>query len=457
MDGFIVRRMAVSASDPSSRNQNFSTCIAPRQLEAFSLRLWGRVTDLLSVLGIVVAALGGAAIGIERERSGHASGVHAHFGGVRTFTLLGGAAGAAGLLAVSGYVGIAVALVCGSLALIVVAYGAASQHHVDATTEVAAIVVVATGFLAGIGWTRLSSGMVAITALLLIEKSRLHAFVGRIDDEELRAAVRFAVMAVVILPLLPAGPFEQFGGIKPRELWLLVLFFSGMSFAGYLARRVTGSAQGYPWAGVLGGMVSSTAVTFTFARLSRAEPALSRALAIGAIGACTMLFPRVLLAAVVLSPAVARWLAPLTAVAFAIGAIVFVLFLRRSSTETDGVGDSKNPLQIGPALQMALTFQIVLFAVQFVRRWFGDVGLLVSGAVLGLTDVDALTLSMARGTESGIDPLVAARAIAVGILANCGLKAALALGLGTTPFRRFTVTALGGMIAALAVSLLIVR
>jgi uncharacterized membrane protein (DUF4010 family) len=415
------------------------------------------VPDFFPVLGIIVAALGGAAIGIERERSGHASGVHAHFGGVRTFTLLGGAAGLAGFLAVSGYPAIAVALVSGSLALVAVAYAAASRHHVDATTEVAAIVVVAAGFLAGVGWIRLSSGVVAIVALLLIEKSRLHAFVGRIDDSELQAAARFAVMAVVVLPLLPTGPFERLGGIKPRELWLLVLFFSGMSFAGYLARRVIGSAQGYPWAGVLGGIVSSTAVTFTFARLSRSEPSLSRPLAIGAVGACTMLFPRVLIAAVVLSPAVARWLSPLTATAFAIGAIVFVVFLRRSSIETDGVGDAKNPLQIGPALQMALTFQAVLFAVQFVQRWFGDVGVLVSGAVLGLTDVDALTLSMARGTAHGIDPLLAARAITVGILANCGLKSALALGLGTTPFRKFIGPTLGAMIVALVVSLLIVR
>jgi uncharacterized membrane protein (DUF4010 family) len=415
------------------------------------------VTDLFHVLGVVVAALGGAAIGIERERSGHASGVHAHFGGVRTFTLLGGAAGLAGLLAVSGYAGIAVALVSGSLALVVVGYASASRRNVDATTEVAAVVVVATGFLAGIGWTQLSSGIVAIAALLLIEKSSLHAFVGRIDDDELRAAARFAVMAVVVLPLLPTGPFERLGGIKPQELWLLVLFFSGISFAGYLARRIIGSAQGYPWAGVLGGMVSSTVVTFTFARLSRSMPSLSRSLAIGAIGACTMVFPRVLIATVVLSPGVARWLAPLTAVALAIGAIVFVVFLRRSSTETDGVGEARNPLQIGPALQMALTFQFVLFAVQLVQRWFGDVGLLVSGAVLGLTDVDALTLSMARGTATGIDPLLAARAITVGILANCALKAALAIGLGTMPFRRFTVATLAAMIVALTVSLLIIR
>jgi uncharacterized membrane protein (DUF4010 family) len=358
---------------------------------------------------------------------------------------------------VSGYAVVAIGLISGLVALVVVGYASVSRSNIDATTEVAAIVVVASGFFAGIGWIRFSSGVVAITALLLVEKSRLHAFVDRIDDEELRAAARFAVMAVVVLPLLPAGPLDRFGGIKPRELWLLVLFFSGMSFAGYLARRVIGSAQGYPLAGLLGGLVSSTSVTFTFARLSRSEPALSRALAIGAVGACTTLFPRVLIATLVLNPDVARWVAPLTAAAFVLGAVVFVSYLRHSSAEANEVGNPKNPLQVGPALQMAVTFQLVLLAVQFMKRWFGDTGLLVSGAVLGLTDVDALTLSMARGASTGIDPLLAARAIIVGILTNCGLKAALSLGLGTKPFRRFTATVLAGMIVALVVSLVIVR
>jgi uncharacterized membrane protein (DUF4010 family) len=341
---------------------------------------------------------------------------------------------------------------------VAIGYLAASRNHVDATTEVAAVAVVATGFLAGIGQTELSSGAVAITALLLVEKSRVHALVARIDDEELRAAVRFGVMAVVILPLLPTGPFERLGGIKPREIWLLVLFFSGLSFAGYIARRAVGSARGYPLAGLLGGLVSSTSVTFTFALLSRSQTALSRALAIGTVGASTVLFPRVLVATLVLNPDVARSILPLTAAAFAMGATVFALNLRRLSASTDDVEAPKNPLQVWPALQMALTFQVVLLAVQFVKRWFGDVGLLVSGALLGFTEVDALTLSMARGAASGgIDSLVAARAIAIGILSNCVLKTALALGLGSPAFRRVAATVLAAMIVALGAALVIVR
>jgi uncharacterized membrane protein (DUF4010 family) len=416
------------------------------------------VGPLWPALGVVVAALGGLAIGIERQWSGHASGPYPHLGGVRTFTLIGGTAGMAGYLAQTEFLAVAALLVAGLMALVAIGYLAASRNHVDATTEVAAIVVVATGFLAGIGRTELSSGAVAITALLLVEKSRVHALVGRIDDEELRAAVRFGVMAVVILPLVPTGPFERLGGIKPREIWLLVLFFSGLSFAGYIARRAVGSARGYPLAGLLGGLVSSTSVTFTFARLSRNETALSRTLAVGAVAASTTLFPRVLVATLVLNPDVTRWILPLTAVAFAVGAAVFGLNLRRHSPEADDVEAPKNPLQVWPALQMAVTFQVVLLAVQFVKRWFGNAGLLVSGAVLGFTEVDALTLSMARGAASGgIDALVAARAITVGILSNCVLKAALALSLGSPTFRRITGTVLAAMIVALGAALFVVR
>ena len=149
---------------------------------------------------------------------------------------------------------------------------------------------------------RLASAIIALETLLLVEKSRLHALVQRIDDVELRAGVRFAVMACVILPLLPEGPYGPLGGIRPRELWALVLFFSALSFLGHVARRLVGPGHGYLVTGLIGGLVSSTNVTFTFARLSRGDPALERALAFGAVGANAVLYPRVLVATAVLNP-----------------------------------------------------------------------------------------------------------------------------------------------------------
>ena len=194
--------------------------------------------------------------------------------------MLGALAGLCGWLWKTGLTAPAAMLFAGAVAIVAVAYAAASRRDVDGTTEVAALVVLAAGLLAGTGAYRLASAIIALEALLLVEKSRLHSLVRRIDDTELRAGVRFAVMACVILPLLPKGPYGPFGGLRPRELWALVLFFSALSFLGHVARRLAGPGHGYLVTGLLGGIVSSTNVTFTFARLSRRDPAMSRALAL---------------------------------------------------------------------------------------------------------------------------------------------------------------------------------
>ncbi len=411
------------------------------------------MTDAATLMGIVVGALGGAAVGVERQRSVQGE-TAPKLGGVRTFTLLGGMSGVAGWLTTQHAEAVAAVIVAGAVLLCVVSYVATSKRGLDATTEVAGLVVIGAGFSSGLGWIALASGVIAISTLLLVEKSSLHALVRRIDDEELRAAARFGVMAIVILPLLPEGPYGPFGGIKPRELWLLVLFFTGLSFAGYFARRIFGATRGYPLAGLLAGVVSSTNATFTFARMSRRDAQLSEPLAVGAVAACTMLFPRVLAATFVLDRRVATAVVPYLAAPFLIGLVVLALLWR---TERGSAPQAaSNPLQIGPALQMAVTFQAVLLAVNIARGWFGTAGLLASGAVLGITDVDALTISMTKSASAGVDPRIAAEAIAAGILVNCAMKTALTVALGTGKFCRSAGPAIAAMALAIGVAIAVV-
>ncbi len=168
----------------------------------------------------------------------------------------------------------------------------------------------ASGLLAGVGAEAVASGITAVTLLLLVEKKQLHGVVSKIDRDEMRAGARFAVMAAVILPILPPGPDGPLGGIRPRQLWLFVLFFSGLSFLGYFARRTFGKNRGYAVAGTLGGLLSSTSVTLTFARLSQSAPEAGRALAAGTLGANVVLFPRVLIASTALAPALGLALWP---------------------------------------------------------------------------------------------------------------------------------------------------
>ena len=401
------------------------------------------------IAGLLIAALGGAAVGVERQWSGHAEGPRARFAGIRTFTMLGAVGGFSGWLWMTGVTAPAAILFAGGVALVAAAYVAGSRQDVDGTTEVAALVVLAAGFLAGMGSVTVASGIVAITTLLLVEKRQLHALVQRIDDVGLRSGARFAVMALVILPLLPEGPYGPFGGIRPRGLWAVVLFFSGLSFAGYAARRMVGPGHGYLVTGLLGGLVSSTNVTFTLARMSRTDASMDRALAFGAVGANAMLYPRVIVASAILNPAVVGPLVPYLAPPAAVAALAAVMGLRESTTVGVPTVAQRNPLQLGSALQMAALFQIVLMAVYVARETWGASGVFTSAAVLGLTDVDALTVSMARNVAQTVSPSVAATAIAIGVLTNTGMKLTLALLFGS---RRFQVIA-GGALALMLVAL----
>jgi uncharacterized membrane protein (DUF4010 family) len=408
-------------------------------------------------LGVIVAALGGMAVGVERQWSGHAAGPHARFAGVRTFFLLGGLAGMVGRLHANGASILASALLAAALGLVVVAYAAASRTEIDATTEVSAVVVMAAGILAGLGYLRLASGAIALTCLVLVEKSRLHALVKRIDDESLRAAARFAVMAIVVLPLLPSGPYGPWGSVRPRELWLLVLFCSGLSFGGFIARRALGDTHGYALAGLFGGLISSTNVALTFAHTSRHTRQLGASLADGVIAACTVLFVRVLVLTTVLAPSLAWVLLPYALAPLLVGLVALVVRVRARAGDVRRLEAPRNPLQVGAALQMAMMFQVVLLGVEVVRRLWGETGMMASGAVLGLTDVDALTIAMSKSIDAGVTLDVAARALAVGILANTALKLTIVLSMGAPAFRWATAFTLTAMTFALAGTLLLWR
>jgi uncharacterized membrane protein (DUF4010 family) len=407
-----------------------------------------------AVAGLIVAILGGAAVGVERQQSGHATGPAARLGGIRTFTLLGTLAGMGGLLIESEYLIPAAILIAGAMAVIIAGYVRASRKDIDATTEVAAIVVIGAGVFGGLGELRLSAALTTLTVLLLAEKPRLHGLVARLDEPTMLAAARFAVMSAVILPLLPEGPFGPGPGFKPRELWMLVLLFSGISFLGYISQRMSGDA-GYPLTGLLGGLVSSTSVALTFARLSKAHPQQGGPLATGVVAASLVSLVRVGVVVAVLNaallPILIRYLAPLS-----IGALIALAIAWRSLRRSEAKPPQpSNPLQFRNAIEMALLFQAVLFGVFYLRRWVGDSGLMAGGFLLGLTDVDALTLSMTRSVDSGTTVLAASRAIAIGIVSNSLLKAAIAMVIGSGRFRWHAGLSLIGMAAAGAAALML--
>ncbi|MEZ4588610.1 MAG: MgtC/SapB family protein [Gemmatimonadales bacterium] len=401
-------------------------------------------------LQLGVAALVGLAVGLEREWSGHARGPGARFAGIRTFLILGFLGGVAGALGSEGLWSVAAVLLGGGVLLVVAAYVMAARRtaeDVDGTTEAAALLVLGLAMLAGLGWLRVASGVTAVTVLALSEKSAIRSLVGRLSDEEVRGAAQFAVLALVVLPLLPAGPFGPFDAIEPRTLWIIVLLISAINYVGYVARRALGGARGYVITGALGGLVSSTAVTLSFARRSRQEEDNAAALAQGTVAACAVLLPRVIAVAAAVNPAfvprAGLLLAPVAVVALAL-----ILFGRSSATEEPAELGAKSPLQLGQALKLALAFQVVLLVLEFARFQFGGLGVITGAAVIGLTDVDALTLTMARMAVAETSELTAAVALVVGVMSNTVVKAGIAAFLGSPAYRRWTVPGLLAMALA---------
>ena len=410
------------------------------------------MTELETAARLAVAGLAGMAVGVEREWSGHASGPNARFAGVRTFLLLGGIGGVSGWL-LDAYPAVAAALLISAGALIVAAYLTAarrSSEAIDGTTETAAVLVLGLGVLAGLGWLKLASGAAAVAVLALGEKAVIRNFIARIGPAEMQAALQFAVLALVVLPLLPEGPIGPFGGIQPRALWAVVLVFSGLSFAGYIARRALGDAGGYQAMGALGGLVSSTAVTLTFSRQSQREPSNSTALAVGTVAACTVLVPRVLGLTLVLNPALLGTAAVGLAPIVLAGGLLIVIGRRHLAGGSPEATPPtpENPLHLGAAIKMAIAFQVVLSVLRVVTARFGNSGIFASAAVAGLTDMDALTFGMNR---LGADPAlvtVAARALVLGVLVNTGFKTGLAVTLGSPAYRRMAVPGLVALAAA---------
>jgi uncharacterized membrane protein (DUF4010 family) len=397
--------------------------------------------ELETGLRIAVAGLVGLAVGIEREWSGHATGPGARFAGARTFLLYGLTGGCAGFLHDRGVSLLSAFLLAGAAALAVAAYAIAARgpgrEAVDGTTEAAAIAVLGLGALAGLGEERLAATVGAVVVLALREKSAIQAFVRRLGEVELRAGLQFAVLALVLLPILPPGPYGPLGGIKPRELWIIVLLVSGLNFLAYLARRAIGETKGTTVAGMLGGLVSSTTVSLTFARQSRVRPGSATPLALGVVGARTILLPRLALLTLLLRPALTATVTPFFLPPLGLGALLLGLGWWRARRE-DAMSspEGRSPLRLGSAILLAAGFQLALMAMAFIRSRFGAPGVIVSAALLGLTDMDALTLSMTRLAAEPEMLHLAALAMAVGVLSNTSLKLLVVLTVGGGDFRR---------------------
>jgi uncharacterized membrane protein (DUF4010 family) len=408
------------------------------------------------VWGLAAAVLIGALVGIEREKKKSES-ADLGIGGVRTFILFslsGAVAALLGRALGSGWV-FAVPLL-GVIALTVAGYLAQARvkpRSLGLTTEVSAILVYLLGGACVAGHVEVALALGVGVSAALAYKQPLHDLVGKLGSSDIEAGVKLLAATFIVLPLLPREAIDPWGAIEPYSLWLLVILIAALSLIGYLATRALGPQRGAAVTGLAGGLVSSTAVTLTFARQSREEDGGSdAALASGLLLAWGIMFVRVIVeVAVVHAPLVPPLLLPMGAMGLVtlVLAGVFAARSRRVRQARPGEVPLKNPFSLTAAVQFALFFVVVLVVVKLTQMHFPGRGYYVVAGLAGLTDVDAITLSMAGLVrEGGTDAATGVATIVLASLTNTAVKCGMIVVLGGAGLRRRAVLATALLLAA---------
>lgn len=389
-------------------------------------------------LSLATALAVGLLVGLEREQSKPERG-GSQLGGIRTYPIFA-LIGALATMLETASMWLPLVALAGVIVFVAISYAGEVRRDADhgMTTEAS---VVATYLLGALATSRgvvepmhdrliLVAGLGVALTFLLSSKQFFHKLAGRVSREDYYATLKFLIVAVIVLPLLPDRTFGPLDAINARTLGLLVVTISGLSFVGYVAMKLFGAKRGLLLGAALGGLVSSTAVTLSFAGRTKEEPRLAP-VAAGAIAiAWTIMLGRVAVLVGIVHVALLETLAvPLGAMTLAALLGLAVTFRRGVDGHT-GELDLKNPFELGSAIKVTLVFAVVLFAMKAAQTYAGDQGLYLASALGGTTDVDAVTLSSARLAKDGIAALTATIAIAIAIAVNTVVKTGLAIGVG---------------------------
>jgi uncharacterized membrane protein (DUF4010 family) len=413
-------------------------------------------------LDFAIALFIGALVGLEREKSS-ASDEPRGIGGLRTFILFAQAGAVAAWLAVQFK---APWIFIGTGGCVTAMVLAGYREHVrqpqssrGLTTEIAALVVFLLGGTTLAGYPSLAVALAIATSALLAYKQPLHGWVGRLDQDDFHAGLKLLIATFIVLPVLPNRPVDPWGALNPYQMWWLVILIAGLSLVGYVVSRWLGPDRGLPLTGFFGGLVSSTAVSLTFARRSQDQAGaagLPDALATGLLLSWSVMFVRVLVAVGVVNPTLLSALAvPLAAMGLPtlLAAALFYFRSRRVRTVTQVAPVSlKNPFSLTSAIKFALLFAVVLWVVKVAERHFAAQGVYLIAGVAGLTDVDAITLSLAGQAKSTIAPSLAVTAIILAIISNTLVKCGFVVALGSPPLKRRILMATAVIVAGGVIS-----
>lgn len=379
--------------------------------------------DILVRLGLALGL--GLLVGLQRERS------RSVLAGFRTFplvTLLGFlsalvAQKLGGWIVAAGLIGLAGMIAAG------IFHGKPDDPGL--TTEVAMAVMFLLGAFLSFGPLAvpiIASGCIVI---LLHLKPQMQALAGKIGDADFRAVIQFILITLVILPVLPDRTFGPFDVLNPRRIWLMVVLIVGIGLAGYVVYKFFGERVGSLAGGLLGGLISSTATTVSYARRSCQAPGTEAAAAFAIMLASSVVFLRVLILIGVTAPKLfeACWL-PLATILLSVSGIGLVAWPRQTSSEAKPP-DQKNPSELKAALFFAALYAVVLILAAAARESLGARGLLLVALASGLTDMDAITLSLSQMVQAGsLDAGNGWRMILAASLSNLAFKTGIIAVLG---------------------------
>lgn len=393
-------------------------------------------TDLFLRLGLALAI--GLLLGLERGWHGREESEGGRIAGIRTFALTGLLGGVSGWLADLTTPLLPALALLALAGLLSVSYWARLQEDDDIglTTEVALLLTFGLGAATSLGAMAPAAAVAVVAAILLSMKRWLHGWIREIERLELEAVFKLALLSVVILPLLPDQGYGPGDVLNPYQIWWAVVIVAGLSFVGYVAIRLAGARFGMLATGLFGGLASSTSTSLALARLVQAQEALASAAAAGIVVAGSVTFLRILVLVAVFEPALIAPLAVPMGVMAVTGLSGAALIHLRSNGKRSKDGEIEgiaNPLDLTTALAFGAVLAVVLLAIHFLEAWLGAGGVYAAAAMSGVTDVDALTISVSRLVGNNVSSTSGAVAIFIAASVNTVVKAGISLVAGGRP------------------------
>lgn len=381
----------------------------------------------------------GLLIGLERGWKQRDDAAGTRTAGIRTFALaglLGGVFGATALAlggAGSGAGGIALGLGFAAFAALFAQFCRdenRAESTFSATTAVAGMLTFALGAYALVGDVRLAAAAGVATAVLLASREPLHGWLDSLTWQELRAALILLTMTFIALPLLPNEAIGPYGGVNPREVWLIAIILAAVSFLGYAGVKYLGAAHGVLFAAAAGGLVSSTAVMAANARRAAAGESAAELLAAGASLATAVSLVRTLILVAALNAALAPLLAPPLLAAAAVKAGAAYVLAYHRAREGEAKIEFRNPFELRSVLTFAVFLAAIVVAGRLLSERYGAAGAIAAAVTTGLADVDAIAVSLARLAPGALSIAGASIAILAAVASNSASKLAIGVVAG---------------------------